>query len=241
MFRNAYQDARRARAYSRLEFPATYYLAYRDLPALLAEHVTGSDALDFGCGAGRSTRLLGRLGFHATGVDVSADMLAQARALDPGSEYLLIDDREPDPFRPLGSRRFDLALAAYPFDNIPGDEHRVALMAAIRDRLRPHGRFVLLASAPELYTREWATFTTAAFPDNARAGSGDVVRIVIKEGGDDRPIDDLLWLDDDYRDSFRRAKLELIATHRPLGREDEPFEWLAETQVSPWVIYVTGR
>jgi SAM-dependent methyltransferase len=241
-FRNAYEDARRADAYSRLEFPATYYLAYRDLPPLLAEHLGGAtagDALDFGCGAGRSTRFLKRLGFRVTGVDVSADMLARARELDPEGEYVLVDDGEPDPFGPLGSRRFDLVLAAYPFDNIPGEAHRVRLMSAIRERLRPDGRFVLLASAPELYTREWATFTTAAFPDNARAGSGDLVRIVIKEGGDDRPIDDLLWLDDDYRDTFRRAGLDLVATHRPLGREDEPFEWVNETRVAPWAIYVT--
>jgi SAM-dependent methyltransferase len=240
VFRNAYQDARRAEAYARLEFPATYYLAFRDIPPLLAEHVTGTDALDFGCGAGRSTRFLEQLGFRASGVDISEGMLAQARAADPEGEYLLIDDGEPDPLRPLGRRDFDLVLAAFPFDNIPGRDHRVRLMTAIRVRLRPRGRFLLIASAPELYTREWATFTTADFPENARAGSGDPVRIVIKEGGDDRPIDDLLWLDDDYRQTFRRAGLELMAVHRPLGRADEPFEWVNETRVAPWTGYVTG-
>ncbi len=41
---NCYEDARRAEAYARLEFPGTYYLAYRDLPALFAEHVRGRRA-----------------------------------------------------------------------------------------------------------------------------------------------------------------------------------------------------
>lgn len=244
MLANAYQDARRARAYARLEFPATYYLAFRDLPALLAEHVggaDGTDALDFGCGAGRSTRFLGRLGYHVTGVDVSADMLERARARDPAGTYLLIHDRAADPLQPVARRRFDLVLAAYPFDNIPGRAHRARLMRAIAGVLRPGGRFVLLASAPEIYTHEWATFTTAAFPGNRRAGSGDVVRIVIKEGGDDRPVEDLLWLDEDYRETFRRAGLAVRAVHRPLGRPDEPFTWISETRVSPWVIYVAGR
>ena len=50
-FFNVYDDAQRAEAYSKLEFPGTYYLAYRDLPAIIAEHVTGPAALDFGCGA----------------------------------------------------------------------------------------------------------------------------------------------------------------------------------------------
>jgi hypothetical protein len=40
-FSNVYDDTRRADAYATLEFPGTYYLAYRDLPAILAEHVKG--------------------------------------------------------------------------------------------------------------------------------------------------------------------------------------------------------
>lgn len=235
MIRNAYDDIDRAEAYARLGFEGTYYIAFRDLPALFARHVTGRRALDFGCGAGRSTRFLRGLAFDVIGVDVSADMVRQARAADPGGEYHVIRDGELDD---LPSQSFDLVLAAYPFDNIPGDMHRVRLLVTLRDRLRPDGRFVLLASAPEIYTHEWATFTTVVFPENASARSGDVVRIVIKEGGDDRPIEDLLTLDEDYRDSFRRAGLRLLETHRPLGHEDEPFEWINETRVSPWVIYV---
>ena len=53
-FRNVYEDTVRAEAYSRLEFPGTYFLAYRDLPAILGCHVAGRRAVDFGCGAGRS-------------------------------------------------------------------------------------------------------------------------------------------------------------------------------------------
>jgi hypothetical protein len=65
-FFNVYDDAKRAEAYAKLEFPSTYYLAFRDLPAIIAEHVTGHTALDFGCGAGRSRRFLKNLGFNAT-------------------------------------------------------------------------------------------------------------------------------------------------------------------------------
>lgn len=87
-FSNVYDDAKRAEAYARLEFPGTYYLAYRDLPAIIAEHVTGHKALDFGCGAGRSTRFLENLGFEAIGIDISPSMIHLAEKADPaGNMY----------------------------------------------------------------------------------------------------------------------------------------------------------
>ena len=89
-FINCYEDGNRATAYATLEFANTYYLAYRDLPDILAEHVNGTKALDFGCGTGRSTRFLRKLGFQVTGVDVSEDMLQIARWTDPVGDYRLV-------------------------------------------------------------------------------------------------------------------------------------------------------
>jgi SAM-dependent methyltransferase len=233
--RNAYDDDHRAAAYAALGFEGTYYLAYRDLPELLQQHVTGDRALDFGCGAGRSTRFLQEHGFVTTGIDVAEPMLRLARQQDPAATYLLVDD---DGSTGWPDGPFDLAFASFPFDNIAPTTHRVRLLRAIRERLADDGRLVLIASAPELYTREWLSFTTAAFPENARARSGDVVRIAITDGADDRPIEDLLWHDEDYRRDFERAGLELLATHRPLGRADEPYAWDVELSVSPWAIHV---
>jgi SAM-dependent methyltransferase len=232
---NAYEDERRAASYAGLGFPGTYYLAYRDLPELLSRHVHGDAALDFGCGTGRSTRFLRELGFDVVGVDVSAEMLARARELDPGGRYLLLGDASLDD---LPAAAFDVVLAAYPFDNIGGEARRVALMAALRRRLAGGGALIIIASAPELYTREWTSFTTRDFPANRTAGSGEHVRIVMRDVEDSRPIDDLLWHDDDYRDQLAAAGLVLVETHRPLGRDDEPFEWINETRIAPWALHV---
>ena len=70
-FINSYEDTARADAYAGLEFPGTYYLAYRDLPRIISDNISGRRALDFGCGTGRSTRFLKQLGFTAIGVDIA--------------------------------------------------------------------------------------------------------------------------------------------------------------------------
>ncbi|MFI5180084.1 MAG: hypothetical protein ACHQPI_01680 [Thermoanaerobaculia bacterium] len=165
---NCYEDAIRAAAYARLEFPGTYYLAYRDLPALIGQHVQGARALDFGCGSGRSTR--------------------------------------------------DIA----------------ALLA-------PTGTFINLVSAPEIYLHEWASFSTRSFPENAQAKSGDRVRIVITDIADGRPVEDVVCSDADYRRLYAEAGLNPVRAERPLGKPEEPYRWINETRIAPWVIYVLKR
>lgn len=239
---NVYEDARRASSYADLEFPGTYYLAYRDLPAIIAAHVSGRRAIDFGCGTGRSTRFLGRLGFRATGVDISADMLDHARRRDPEGDYRLLDAGG---LAELAPHAWDLVLSVFTFDNIPTRAEKLGLLRGLAARLDTHGRIVSLVSSPEVYVHEWASFTTQDFPENRSARSGDRVRIVMTDVADRRPVEDVLCPDEDYRDIYAEAGLEVERTYRPLGRADEPFAWVNETRIGPWVIYVlrpaTGR
>lgn len=234
-FANAYEDETRAQAYATLEFPGTYYLAFRDLPAILAEQVRGQAALDFGCGAGRSTRFLRGLGFEPVGIDISPAMLQLARAADPGGRYLLVGDGD---YQAVEDQRFDLVFSAFAFDNIPGAAHRAEILRSLRGLLRPDGRIVLVGCRREIYLNETASFTARDFPENHDAKSGEEVRIVMKDVEDRRPVTDIVWFHEDYLALFAAAELELVAHHLPLGRDDEPFDWISETTVAPWAIYV---
>lgn len=238
-FTNAYGDATRAAAYAQLAFPGTYYLAFRDLPAILAEHAPGRAALDFGCGAGRSTRFLRRHGYDAVGVDISTEMLAQARRLDAQGDYRRVVDGS---LRGLGRLHVDLILSAFTFDNVPTRARKVRLFRQLRARLRPGGCIVNIVSTPEIYTHEWASFSTRPFPENRTARTGDIVRTIITAVPDARPVDDVLWPDEAYRDVYARAGLDVVHAHRPLATGDEGWEWVNETRVAPWCIYVlAGR
>ncbi len=234
-FGNVYDDKTRADAYAKLEFPGTYYLAFRDLPAIIGEHVEGTKALDFGCGAGRSSRFLRDLGLDPVGVDIAENMLVQARELDPEGDYRLVPDGDLSALTP---GTFDLVLSTFTFDNVPAMEKKVALFRALKDLLKDDGHIVNLVSSPEIYVNEWASFSTADYPENRTAASGDRVQIVMLDVADRRPVEDVLWTDEAYHEAYQRAGLVPIQSHRPLGKQGEPYSWVSETRISPWVIYV---
>ncbi len=161
-FRNSYEDMKRADAYSKMEIPGTYYLAYRDLPMIIAKHVKGKRAIDFGCGAGRSSRFLKKHGFDVTGIDISGEMILKAIELDPDGDYRLIRDAD---FSLLPVSSYDLVLSVFTFDNIPGKEQKIKILKGLRGLLNKKGMLVSLVSRPEIYVHEWASFSTKDYPE----------------------------------------------------------------------------
>jgi SAM-dependent methyltransferase len=237
-FGNVYEDQQRAQAYATLQFPGTYYLAFRDLPALIRRYSHGSRALDFGCGTGRSARFLRNLGLKVIGVDISEAMLAEARARDPSGEYYLVRGDIGEEFAP---GRFDVILAAFTFDNIPTTQAKAESLTGLRTLLAPDGCLVLVVSSPAIYLNEWASFSTKDFPENRHARDGDRVRIVMLDVSDRRPVEDVLCSDANYRRLFENASLELREVQSPLASGTETTRWVSETRTAPWTIYVLTR
>ena len=237
-FINSYEDPAYAKAYAKIEFPGTYYLAYRDLPRIISAHVNAGNALDFGCGAGRSARFLKKCGFHAIGADISESMIRMAKENDPGGDYRVMANRD---FSQFPHRSFDLVLAAFTFDNIPEKENKIKILNGLRQLLKDNGIIVIIVSRPEIYTHEWASFSTKDFPENQYAKSGDKVKIIITDTGDRKPVEDIVWADADYLEIFAKSGLNAIEMHTPLARAEEPFAWINETEISPWAVYVLKK
>jgi ubiquinone/menaquinone biosynthesis C-methylase UbiE len=237
-FFNSYDDTTRAEAYSKLEFAGTYYLAYRDLSEIITKYVHGNTAIDFGCGTGRSTRFLQKLGFSTIGIDISEKMIQIAKKTDPKGDYRLIKDGD---FSQLTSQSYDLVLSAFTFDNIQTKEKKVAHFSGLANLLNQEGKIINLVSSPDIYTHEWASFSTKDFPQNKRAKSGDIVPIVTTDILDKRPCYDILWADEDYKKVFNQDRLKVVQTYKPLAKGTEPYEWISETKIAPWVIYVLKK
>jgi SAM-dependent methyltransferase len=172
------------------------------------------------------------------GVDIAPEMVRHAHSIDPAGDYRLVPDGDLSSF-PDAS--FDLILSAFTFDNIPTRQRKAALFGALRRLLGPGGRLLNIVSAPEIYWHEWASFTTKPFPENRQARAGDPVRIIVTALEDRRPAVDILWPDTDYRAVYAEADVSMLETHQPLGRDEEPYDWVSEKHTAPWTIYVLGR
>jgi len=237
-FINSYENDRRAAAYAQLQFPGTYHLAFRDLPETIGRHVKGNKALDFGCGAGRSSRFVRNLGFDVIGIDISPHMLKMAREIDPCGDYRLVNGND---YSTVAGGAFDLITSLFTFDNIAGAATKRDIFSALGRLLKPGGRMINVVSSPEMYTHEWASFSTKDYPENLQARPGDIVRIVTTAIEDSRPVDDIIWPDEDYRRTYAESGWVVVEMLRPLATGVEPYAWVNETTIPPWTIYVLGR
>jgi ubiquinone/menaquinone biosynthesis C-methylase UbiE len=237
-FSNSYEDIERANAYSQLEFTGTYYLAYRDLPKIIGKFVNGNLSLDFGCGTGRSTRFLKKLGFEVVGIDISEIMIHQAKKLDPDGDYQLVKDQNFDQFY---GETFDLVLSIFTFDNIPTRLEKERNLLEINRVLKTEGVFVNLVSSPEIYFHEWASFSTKDFPENKQAKTGDVVKIIITDIEDKRPVEDVLFSPIEYQELFKKTGFKIEKAYKPLAKKSEKYKWVNETKIAPWNVYILKK
>jgi len=67
------------------------------------------------------------------------------------------------------------------------------------------------------------------------------VKIITTDFEDRSPAVDILWPHESYLEVYGRAGLEIVEMRKPLATGDEPYRWVSETCIAPWVIYVLQR
>jgi SAM-dependent methyltransferase len=104
----------------------------------------GGPVLDLACGTGRLTRAIAARGIRVTGLDLAAPMLARARMLAPGVEWVEADLRRFDL-----CRRFRLALmTGHAFQGLLTEADQRAALARVAAHLEPGGRFAFETRNP---------------------------------------------------------------------------------------------
>ena len=99
----------------------------------------GAEVLDLACGRGRHAKHFSHAGMKVTGVDISAESIAEARCAVPEGKFQVQDMRVP-----VATERFDGVCCLFTslgyFETL--DDDRTVLSAVVQ-ALKPGGRFVL--------------------------------------------------------------------------------------------------
>ncbi len=207
-------------------------LAFQCLNTVLKEHKVGLKALDFGCGIGRSSRILKETGFDVTGVDISIDLLNEATSKKDDINYQLIQKNEYD-FSKTG-KNFDLIMLSFVLMEISSLKEIAQILTGLKKILSFNGKVVIIAASNSLYHGQWKSIDTN-YPQNKQASSGDIVKVFLKDYK--LEISDYLWTEEDCELLFYQAGLKVLEKLLPLAKSNDG-EWEDELTTPPFVIYI---
>lgn len=221
-----------AKAYNSSEFQNTYFLGYRDIPNILKMFCQNSIALDYGCGTGRSTRFLKGLGFDCVGVDISKEMLEQAKQNDPVGDYKLISSGQ----LPFDCDRFDLVFSCFVFLTVPSKDELLKIFLDIKKVLKPGGIFMFVTGSKYLYYKQYISYD---IEPNCALRSEEKIQVTLKDLG--VQFENYFYSDGDYRELLSLAGLNLVQYHMPLGLDSDQIQWHDEALFGPYLIYTAKK
>lgn len=153
--------------------------ALNDLLTTLGMRLNGSeDVVEIGCGVGRVTRSLAERAGSVHALDVSGEMLARARQLNPGLDHVRWLHGDGRSLAPLPDRQFDVCISLVVFQHLPDPELTYAYVREMGRVLRPDGWAAVQVSndpdvhrRPRLLRRTWRQLTRRRYEHSAWYGS----------------------------------------------------------------------
>ena len=222
-----------ASSYTQTQNVPHRYLAYKDIPTFISNFVRGKKALDYGCGAGASSKLLFDLGFDVISVDLSLTMLEQARASFPDIHFCTVNILDK-------VSKFDLVFSSFVLFELSSKKDIVLYLRKAFSFLKKGGIFIGITGSKHLYSscRNWLTFD-ANFDENTNLRSGDIAKLLLKSPK--MEFFDYYWEEKDYLDCFEKAGFKILQVHYPLGAFDDPYSWRDELSFSPFVTFIATK
>lgn len=134
--------------------------------------------LDVGCGVGRLTRALAARAGHVHGIDVSAEMLARARANLLGVANVTLHQGNGSSLGAFADASMDAVVSLVVFQHIPDPAITLGYVREIGRVLRPGG---------------WAAFQVSNDPSIHAAGNPTPSRLKVALGRAPKGQDDPAW------------------------------------------------
>jgi ubiquinone/menaquinone biosynthesis C-methylase UbiE len=233
-----------AKEYSKIDIKGkkTLFLSFRDIPGLIQKYLPADKpwkdckCIDYGCGAGRSTRYLKSIGFsHVDGFDINQTTLKDAKKNDPSGHYSLIQNAK----IPAANNTYDLALASFVFVEVGDKDMAEDIFKEIHRVLKPKGIFIIVTTSPELYNPGHPWLSYRILTEETQFKSGDV--IPIKMTDIDLKLFDYFWTEKDYKEWAQGSHLKILETDHPKGKPSDDIGWASEAKVAPYTLYVLQK
>jgi SAM-dependent methyltransferase len=237
--------------HAKLDIDATMYLAYRDLPILLSEHLFSKNKnqykiLDYGCGAGTSTKIFAdlfqKMDIRAEfwGIDINENNIRLAAEKNPNAKFTLIGD---DTFPEDLKGGFDLVLCYFVLlENTY--EHMLKLLERVNSALCEAGVAIIVNCTAKAYdqTKEWYS-ANAHYVENTptvydasknklRLQDGQRVKMTMldKSTSTGFTFFDYFHRRQTYKKAYHEADLTLLASRKPLGTDLDGKVWKSEKE-----------
>ena len=217
--------------YASLDNSGTAFLAFKTVPMLLKQYAKGKKTLDYGCGAGDSSLFLNQIGLNVEGVDISFEMLQEARNLNKHIPFHLIKSGK----LPYKNNTFDVVFSSFVLFEISNKLELSRVMSEIYRVLKDDGVFIAVTGSEELYTRQWLSLDVN-FEQNRNLNSGDIAKVLLKDA--DLVVYDYYWTNHDYLQIINDSKFSVLETVYPLGEDHDGYCWQDERCFAPYVVYV---
>lgn len=209
----------------------TGHLAFRDIPKIIADLKTsGNVALDFGCGAGRSSKLLMSSGLDVFGIDIDLNMLTETKEM--GKNRFILTGKGKIPFL---DNTFDIVFNSFVLFDFSSREEMIATFLEMRRVCKNDGWIISVTNSDYLFNKKWLTVNND-FPQNKSLSSGKIAKIYLEDVSIE--INDYFWLEADYQYCFKTAGLTLNHVFHPLGNHSDGYDWKDEFTFPPYAIFV---
>ncbi len=214
----------------------TGYLALRDISQIINEYSNGGKkTLDFGCGAGRSTRFLKNLGLDVDGVDIDEKMLYKAKELDADGHYFLIQSH--DDLNTI--LKYDVIFNLFVLFEFSNKTALLNYLTAFHTILQTGGILVSVVNSEFLFSKNWISVIND-FEQNKNLQSGNIAKVMLPEQGNIE-LNDYYFSESDYIDLFEKAGFSILNIHKPIGNLRDPYQWKDEYLFPPYAIYVCKK
>jgi len=219
--------------YAKYSLTGTAFLTFRDIEKILIFHdIDRSNALDFGCGFGRSTSFLFNLCGSITGADISKESIDVAKKTHDNIKFFELNKKD----MLYGEGEYTLIFSIFVTCHFSSKEELMTEMEKARKSLKKGGHIIIISMTKFLFYKNYASVKYIDYGINKE---GEKRKVLLKDIN--CIVEDYYWSDGFLRECGEAAGFSCIGVHYPLGEKEDNQNYKDEYIYPPSFILVLKK